>query len=226
MGYYKAVCFDLFDTIIDFDAETYRSIQTEAIMSIGINPEDFFTHWEATHEKALTGVFQVSSDRFRYVLQLLESGDKARNCLPDLLRMERRAISCSIRVIEGVVQLFQELLKKDKRLAVISNASALGCQILDISGLSTYLDEVIFSFIEKVYKPDPAIFTLAADRLGFRTKQIAFVSDGDRGELSGAARAGMHTFRFDPGKQFQEQYLPPGCYDCVNIQELTDKLMI
>jgi len=42
-------------------------------------------------------------------------------------------------------------------------------------------------------KPDPAIYRLAAERLGVETTEALFVGDGDSGELPGAERVGMRA---------------------------------
>jgi putative hydrolase of the HAD superfamily len=44
-------------------------------------------------------------------------------------------------------------------------------------------------------KPDPAVYRLAAERLGAEPEECVFVGDGADGELPGAAATGMTVFR-------------------------------
>ncbi|WP_308447807.1 HAD family hydrolase [Micromonospora sp. AKA38] len=44
-------------------------------------------------------------------------------------------------------------------------------------------------------KPAPAIYRLAAERLGVRPAECVFVGDGADGELAGARAVGMTAFR-------------------------------
>jgi HAD superfamily hydrolase (TIGR01493 family) len=226
MGVYKAICFDLFDTLITFDVDRYRHSQREAVEAVGLDSQVFLALWDASAEPALQGEFQMMSDRYRHVLNEMHDAEKARNHLPDLLRAEKLSIQNAVQPVEGVADLFQRLLARGKLLALISNASCIGPLIVEIMGWHDYFTEQVFSFSEKVFKPDPAIYLLTTDRLGIQPERSVYVSDGDGAELSGAATAGMDTIRFDPTRQYPDQFLPPGCYDCRCMKTLEKRLFI
>ncbi len=56
---------------------------------------------------------------------------------------------------------------------------------------------VIDSSVEKIAKPDPAIFKLAEERAGVKGNQILFV-ENSQGHIDAARKFGWRTFLYDP----------------------------
>lgn len=76
--------------------------------------------------------------------------------------------------------------------AILSNVGIDPRAVLERTGLAGLYDAEVFSFEEGVVKPDPAIFTLAAERLGLPAHELLMV--GDTVDDDGAAaRIGMRT---------------------------------
>jgi len=226
MGTYKAVCFDLFDTLIKFDRNKYDQLRYDKIKSLGLDNKEFAEFWDASAKDALKGVFQHSTDRYQHVLSQMSAKENARNLLPLLLENEIQSIREATKMIPGIQDLLKKVLSRKRQLAIVSNASCIGPLIIETLGWKNYFDEYVYSFIEKLYKPDPQIFLLACDRLGQLPENVVFVSDGARGELSGASAAGLDTIRFDPTNSYQNQYLPPGCFSCDCTEILEKRLLL
>lgn len=92
--------------------------------------------------------------------------------------------------VPGAIDLLQSLQAGGRRVGLVSN---IGLDIrprLAQMGLLTYLDTVVLSYQEGLVKPDPRIFTLAADRLGLPAEECVFVGDHPHAD-GGAVRAGM-----------------------------------
>jgi putative hydrolase of the HAD superfamily len=65
----------------------------------------------------------------------------------------------------------------------------------DELAIAPYVDVTVFSVVEGLKKPEPAIFLLACERLGVEPADCVYVGDGDSNELHGATAVGMRAVR-------------------------------
>ncbi|MBN1550055.1 HAD family hydrolase [bacterium] len=224
MMQFKSVCFDLFDTLIIFDDNRYHADLSNIAKILGFDTETFHQAFRRTQDAALAGIFETVEDRYQAILNQINHFSESN--LNELIRLENEALLNCVTLVPGVQEMLISLVSHGKTLAVISNSSATGLKIMDLLKISKHFDEKIFSFIEKIAKPDPAIYLLGCDRLGTLPEDVAFVSDGDKNELEGAAKAGITPVRFDPSRQYESAALPPGTYECRSVEELTHFLLI
>jgi FMN phosphatase YigB (HAD superfamily) len=68
-----------------------------------------------------------------------------------------------------------------------------------------------------VEKPDPRIFTIAAERLGIPPEQLMYVGDLHALDIVGPRRAGMHAVLLDPVGAFEG-------FEAPKIRKLADLL--
>jgi putative hydrolase of the HAD superfamily len=101
-----------------------------------------------------------------------------------LMNVEPRIVDC-LRRIRG----------RGMRIAVISNCSADETAGWPDGPLSALLDDAVFSHEVRLVKPDPAIYTMACQRLDVSPADSVFVGDGGSDELRGAADVGMRTYQ-------------------------------
>ena len=86
---FKAACFDLFDTIIDFNGLRYNNDHIRAAVQLGIEPERFKLAWKQTSQPAFAGVYESIWQRCNAVLNLCDiQSDAAIKKLHDLYKME------------------------------------------------------------------------------------------------------------------------------------------
>jgi putative hydrolase of the HAD superfamily len=64
-------------------------------------------------------------------------------------------------------------------------------------GLERLLPDVFDSAVVGLAKPDPAIFELAAARLGVPLRELVHVGDSESADVAGAHGAGAYAIRFD-----------------------------
>jgi putative hydrolase of the HAD superfamily len=83
------------------------------------------------------------------------------------------------------------------RLAVVSNWDCSLERVLSQVGLGAALDTVVVSAQAGMAKPDPAIFTLALERLRRRPGEALFVGDSLETDVAGASRAGLRPILID-----------------------------
>ena len=88
--------------------------------------------------------------------------------------------------------VLRALRERGVAIAILSNVGVDPRPVLARTGLTGLYDVEVFSFEEGVVKPDPAIFALAAQRLGLAPHELLMV--GDTVDDDGAAaHLGMRT---------------------------------
>lgn len=96
--------------------------------------------------------------------------------------------------------LFKELKARGYIVGVITNGpSYLQNHKMDTSGLRQYCDIVVVSGDVGVHKPDPALFTYTADRLGLLPEECIYVGDHPINDIRGSLEAGMKAIRMNYG---------------------------
>jgi putative hydrolase of the HAD superfamily len=102
------------------------------------------------------------------------------------------------RPAEGARAVLDELGAAGMPMACISNSDGRAEQHLTDCGVRAGLAFVVDSTIEKVEKPDPAIFRIALSRLGVAADRALYVGDIRSVDPPGARAAGMHSVLLDP----------------------------
>ena len=182
-----AVVFDLFFTLInplgrDFAGESEYSL-------LGMTREDFEARYTADYETWGRGKIR---DPRRIMARTLRglgfSQDRIVRAAEARMERIRRAI---YGIEEKKLRLLGELREGGYKTALVSNADAMDIRYWQGSALSRAFDETIFSCEVGLLKPDPRIFTLAAEKLRVETGACLYVGDGGHRELTGARAAGM-----------------------------------
>jgi len=97
-------------------------------------------------------------------------------------------------------------LRARYKLSVLSNADVSLRGRLERDGIHTLFDDVVVSAEVGMAKPEPAIFRLAADRLGLAPRECVFVDDWDD-NVTAAREVGMRgvLHRVDKGDDLRAQ---------------------
>lgn len=110
-------------------------------------------------------------------------------------------------VFPDSARLLEELKNRGYIVGIITNGpSFLQHHKLDTSGLRKYCDIIVVSGDIDIYKPDPAIFTYTADKLGLKTEECVYVGDHPLNDIQGSLEAGMKAIRMNYG-WFKDQGL-------------------
>ncbi|UCC68400.1 MAG: HAD family hydrolase [Armatimonadota bacterium] len=189
---YRAVIFDLFGTLIEnFSRAEYRRVLVEMADIVGARADDFVRLWRETVEARMTGAFASMEASVEHICKALGLGaDASQTGAAAEVRLDftRRAL----RPREGALETLTELRKRDCKIGLISDCTLEVPALWDESPFAPLVDEAVFSCIARVRKPDPRIYGMACARLGVRPEECVYVGDGSSGELTGAARVGMH----------------------------------
>ena len=180
----KAVVFDLFETLIDYDEEKSRAFSAAAADLLGREPQAFYALWREGRRARDSGP----------MLPYLESigitgGDAER-----LLEL-RRANSAELlrEPRSGVVEMLGELGRRGIGRGLITVCSEDVVDIWHETPFAGLFDAEVFSSQCRLHKPDPRIYELALQQLGVDAAEALYVGDGANDELAGAERAGMRV---------------------------------
>lgn len=101
----------------------------------------------------------------------------------------------------------QRLKAKGYKVGVITNGPIpMQNAKIDAAGFRFLFDILIVSKAVKIDKPDPAIFLLTAERLGFDPAECLYVGDHPRNDIFGAKSAGMKTAWMRGYEEWDDQY--------------------
>ena len=186
---YKAVVFDLFETLItEWGHKKYT--KNEMCADLGVERAVFDVYWNEKEQDRYTG--QISfEDSLLYACHHCGKELDA-STLAEVLDKRRKAKAvCFEFVLDEVYELLQYLRNSGIKTAIISNCSQEEMMGLPESKICQYFDEIILSYETHMKKPDACIYELAAVRLGVDLQECIFVGDGGSNELLGAKAVGM-----------------------------------
>ncbi|MCG3195592.1 MAG: HAD family hydrolase [Candidatus Omnitrophica bacterium] len=216
----QAITFDLWDTLIHDDSDepkrAAQGLEPKALARPRTvyealkphHPDLDFATVELAHRVATSAFNKVWHDQLvtwtvRERMAVLLSGLKVNLPEADLAHLVRTLEDMETVVrpdaIPGVREALSELKKKYK-LAVISDAiyspgRALR-ELLRGEGLLDFFDTFIFSDEVGCCKPDPRVFTTAAERLGVEVTGIVHIGDRDHNDVKGPQRLGARAVLF------------------------------
>jgi putative hydrolase of the HAD superfamily len=107
---------------------------------------------------------------------------------------------------DDAVPALEALRSLGIRLAVLSNWDVSLHRVLRHCGLDGYFEATVASLEEGVEKPDPRIFEIALERLGFPPDRVGHVGDHPLDDLRGAQAAGMRAWLLDRSRDAASGY--------------------
>lgn len=180
----KAVLWDMDGTLIDSAAVHFQSWQ-EALAVEG---------YALTHEKFVAYFGRRNDDIIRAYLGLQTSDETISRISLDKEERYRAAIRRDgITFLPGVERWLRRLAEGGWKQAVATSAPRLNVDaILESTGMADCFAAISAAEDVAVSKPDPAVFLLAAERLGVPAARCVVVEDAPAG-IEGARRAGMRS---------------------------------
>ena len=95
----------------------------------------------------------------------------------------------------------RQLRKSGRKVGILTNMSGEFYRDYFTKACAEYIaeaDVVVVSAHEKLYKPDKALYDVAAKRIGLKPEVLLFVDDLEV-NVEGAKAAGWHAVQFLPG---------------------------
>jgi len=185
----RAVCFDLFHTLLDV-GDVPASVGRFTADILGLDRRAWNDAcFGAAHE------IRRPTEHRQVIRALAHSLDPT---LPERLideavaERQARFDHSLLHVAEEVLEGLQALREAGLGLALVSNASTAEVAAWERSPLAPLFDAALFSCRCGHAKPEPAIYRLALDALGVAPEEALFVGDGGSDEHAGAAAVGLH----------------------------------
>ena len=214
---YRAIIFDLWQTLVPWDVEESTRFNSEVARTIGVEPDRYLEAWltaqhlpnrntgpASEHFQALFGELGVEAD------------------VEDVLAMRRERARRVLVPRFDALPTLDELRRRGHLLGMISVYTEDVPQVWDDTPLGGKFDATVFSCDVGVSKPDRRIYEIACERLAVDPGECLFVGDGANDELPGAERAGMDALQLRvPG----ETLTPDGeAWQGASIECLSDVL--
>lgn len=185
---YRAVCFDLFHTLVDVAAAPGSSGHYTADI-LGVAREA----WSAACFGELHEITRPTEhlDVVRTLAHSLDPSIPEEFIVTATTERQRR-FDHALRCVESeVIDTLVALRRRGLRLALVSNASSGEVAAWPQSPLAPLFDAVVFSWECGWRKPQREIYREALTRLGVAAAESLFVGDGGSDELRGAHGVGM-----------------------------------
>lgn len=224
MKKYKAVIFDLFDTIVNFNRLVLPVIYVDKakIHSTCNNAWEVYKKYfaDADFEKFykafiesytdLDKIKQIdhkefpNSDRFKIVLQKLctEPSSYSEGLIEEMVLAHMKGIADAIEFPDENRDTLDEL-KEKYRLGLISNFdhTPTAIALLEKFGIKDYFDTIIISVDAGWRKPKAAIFKQALDFMKLEPEDAIFIGDNYNADVVGAKSVGMDAVWINKNKE-------------------------
>ena len=173
----KAVIFDLWETLIDWDRESAARMLREVDEMVG---NGFAERWDRSHRRYVAPIRTA-----------LAEAEVPEELIEDICSLRLGYHRRSLVPRPGAVETLRRL-REDGYLVGLITVCSEDIEVLwpetDFAGL---FDAEIFSSRIGLSKPDPRIYLACCDALGVEPHEAVFVGDGANDELEGARRVGM-----------------------------------
>ena len=198
---YKAILFDIDDTLLDFQAG--NRIAVDRLMDeLGYHHPDRYEQYEAVNlecwaalEKGQLTQGQLKVARFvRFFDRYPVPGDPkwAAERFVELLGQQSILLPHAFETVQAIAERLPVTLVTNGITSVQRNRLAA-------SPLKDLVSGVVISQEVGASKPRPEIFHLALEPLGVRTREALMVGDGVNSDIRGANHAGIDACWLNPG---------------------------
>ncbi len=102
---------------------------------------------------------------------------------------------------EDTIPTLQSLKEKGVGVGLISNWNETARDVLEGTGIITYLDHIIISSEVDIEKPDERIFNIALDQAGVAASDCLYVGDNFYDDVIGSRKVGMPSILINPFDQ-------------------------
>jgi putative hydrolase of the HAD superfamily len=189
---YKAVIFDLFGTLVkNFTVQQHEWTLGQMAEILTTPRDEFIRLWYGTFNMRCLGELKTPEENVEYVCRELSIA--ADNDLVKKAAQIRYTLTRDTLVpLTGSLDMLSSLKKQGIKIGLVSDCSSEVPRIWPDTPFDQLFDITVFSCTEGVKKPDPQIYTLAAEKLYVNPEDCLYIGDGSSNELTGAAAVGMH----------------------------------
>jgi putative hydrolase of the HAD superfamily len=183
---FRAVVFDLWQTLAVWPEALSSTLRREWSKSLGVDAERLDELWDADD------VYQLhESGPIAPAIASLYGKLGVHADVEDILARRLELTRVGLVPVPGALSTVHELRRRGVATGLISNCTEEVALVWEESAFAGIFDAAIFSATAGCLKPAPEIYGFALERLGVDGSDCLFVGDGASGELDGARRVGM-----------------------------------
>jgi putative hydrolase of the HAD superfamily len=175
----RAVIFDLWETLIDWDPDAAAAMVGEVSELVG---DHFTERWNRSTNRYIAPIRTALGD----------AGVPAA-VLDDVCAVRLEYVRRSLVPRPGAVETLRELRRRGLLVGLITVCTEDVEHLWPESEFAGLFDAEVFSSQLGIAKPDPRIYLHCAEELGVEPGEAVFVGDGANDELAGAVRVGMRA---------------------------------
>jgi len=170
----KACVFDAYGTLFDVHSAVGKYSErlgdiSDQVSSIWRTKQLEYT-WLRSLMKKHADFWQVTQDALDYALDVFDIKDQQ-------LRSDLINAYLELKCYPEVPDTLAKLKSSGRQIAILSNGSpAMLEAVVKSSGLEDWVKIILSVELAGIFKPDPAVYRLAVDRLGVRAEEIVFMS--------------------------------------------------
>ena len=179
----RAVVFDLWDTLVDFDPVAGRAFQDQVAARLGRDPDEFAALWVEGRSVRESGTLRD------YLLGI----GAPEELVDEVVEMRCDSTRSLLVPRPGAVETLAELRERGYGVGLITVCSEDVPHLWPETPFANLFDATVFSCSVGLRKPDPRIYQLACEELEVELQKAMFVGDGANDELAGAQRVGMRA---------------------------------
>jgi putative hydrolase of the HAD superfamily len=183
---FRAVVFDLWQTLAVWPEELSSTLRREWSESLGVGAERLDELWYADDVYELRESGPIAPAIAALYARLGVEAEPG-----DILTRRLELTRAGLVPVPGALSTVDELRRRRVATGLISNCTEEVALVWDESAFAGVFDVAIFSATARCLKPAPEIYELALEKLGVEASDSLFVGDGASDELEGARRVGM-----------------------------------
>ena len=190
----RAVVFDLFETLVDYDEQRSLDFSAAAADLLGRDRPEFHALWREGRAARDSGPMRD------YLASIGLAGEEA-----DRVIHLRRANSARLLAEPrpGVVETIADLRSRGLRCGLITACSDDVVDVWEQSSFSGLFGSVVYSCSCGYLKPDPRLYLQACEELEVEPADAIYVGDGTNDELAGAERVGMRAVQIGSSQPWE-----------------------
>ena len=174
----RAVIFDLWETLIDWDREAAAAM----VAAVSERAPDFAERWPRSQNRYTAPIRAA----------LVDAG-VPEEALEEVCALRLDYVRGALVPRPGAVETLKRLREQDVLLGLITVCSEDVEVLWPSTAFAGLFDAEVFSSAVGLSKPDPRIYLHCCELLGVEPAEAVFVGDGANDELAGAERVGMRA---------------------------------
>ena len=178
-----------------------RALWNAADTAAGLTPGTLWAAWHDIPEYRRSREGAIDGTAFRAAVHRALAGITGTAQRANTALAALDAELARLPPVDPGMRALVERLRHDAKvkLGLLSNANRGWTERLRARGLAEVFDDIIVSADVGLAKPDPAIFLLAAERLGVAPSGCLMIDDQAQ-HVEGAQAAGMRAHHHEPGR--------------------------